>query len=382
MAHLFAKEWPFTATDALVALVCALFSYASVQGILLLCPMGCGINTDLQNYAQVLEVSRNQAPFAADPLVSYLPHDPGLPNLLTMLAGLFPAETTAISLVLAGGLAIFMQLFCWYVCGRILFKQASLAVLLTILSSITWYWCFGTYWGATHEEAVPRIFFNALWPFLLLLACRGRESFRPRYLCCLLAGLGVFVHSVSAFMCSGVFLTLFFLLPVGGWRNHILRHLASTALCVVLVALPILAFLSLRVSLEAPVPGSYNLVRTIFATRFAADWGNVWGSLLNQIQLFSTTTPLIPLALAAMVLLFLKRRELPESSRELATILPLMLVGIGAVCLVCSLEMALAPRLGRMSMGQEILRGTRFVIPVCLVALTCALSLPWTRLPR
>ena len=381
LARLLATKWHFTGTDFFVALACALFSYAAVQGILLLCPMGCGINTDLQNYAQVLEVSRNPAPFAADPLVNYLPHDPGLPNLLTILAGLFPKDTTAISLVLAGGLAIFAQLFCWYICGRVLFGRAGLAVLLTLLSSITWYWCFGTYWGATHEEAVPRIFFNALWAFLLLLSCRGLERSMPRYLCCILTGLGVFVHSVSAFMCGGIFLTLFFLLPVGGWKHNVLRHLASILLCVVLLALPILAFLGMRVTLEAPFPGSYNLVRTIFAARFAHDWGNVWERLLEQILLFSTTTPLIPLALAAMVFLFLKRRELPESCRPLATLLPLMLIGVAAVCLVCSLEMYLAPRLGRMSMGQEILRGTRFIIPVCLVAITCVLLLFWRRLP-
>lgn len=381
MAHLYSGKNSVWATDLLVVLCCAFFSYAAVQGILLLCPMGCGINTDLQNYAQVLEVSHNPAPFAADPLVHYLPHDPGLPNLLTMLAGLFPADTTAISLVLAGGLAIFAQLVCWYICGRILFGQADLAVLLTLLSSITWYWCFGTYWGATHEEAVPRIFFNALWPFSLLLACKGLEKNWPRYLCCFLTGLGVFIHSVSAFMCGGMFLTLFFLLPVGGWRNNVLRHLASTLLCVVLLALPILAFLGMRVTLEPPLPGSYNLVRTIFAARFAHDWGNVWGSLTEQILLFSTTTPLIPLALTSMLFLFLKKRALPESCRPLAIVLPLLLVGIAAVCLVCSFEMALAPRLGRMSMGQEILRGTRFIIPVCLVAITCVLLLFWRRLP-
>ena len=64
LARLLATKWHFTGTDFFVALACALFSYAAVQGILLLCPMGCGINTDLQNYAQVLEVSRNPAPFA------------------------------------------------------------------------------------------------------------------------------------------------------------------------------------------------------------------------------------------------------------------------------------------------------------------------------
>lgn len=381
LARLLATKWHFTGTDFFVALACALFSYAAVQGILLLCPMGCGINTDLQNYAQVLEVSRNPAPFAADPLVNYLPHDPGLPNLLTMLADLFPADNAAISLVLAGGLAIFAQLFCWYICGRVLFGRAGLAVLLTLLSSITWYWCFGTYWGATHEEAVPRIFFNALWAFLLLLSCRGLERSMPRYLCCILTGLGVFVHSVSAFMCGGIFLTLFFFLPVGGWKHNVLRHLASILLCVVLLALPILAFLGMRVTLEAPFPDSYNLVRTIFAARFD-DWGNVWERLAEYILLFSTATPLIPLALAAMVLLFVKRRELPENCRPLATVLPLMLVGVVAVCLVCALEMYLSPRMGRMSMGREILRGTRFIIPVCLVAITCALFLFWRRLPR
>lgn len=357
-------------------------SLLAIQGVLFLCPMGCGITSDLQNYAQILETGRHPELFAADPLVHLLPRDPGVPNLLTMLAELFPADTAALSLILAGGPALFCQLFGWYVCATIFFRQSSLAAILSLVCSITWYWCFGTYWGAAHAEPLPRIFYNALWPFLLLCACKGLDKTWPRLVLCLITGCSVFVHSVSAFMCGGIFLAIFFLVPAHGWKKgHLLHHLASTAACVLLFALPVLCFLSLHVPLESPLPGAWNLMRATYAQRFAEDWNSVWPDLFSCLQHYSTQIPLLPAGLAAMLLLYRQRHSLPDDCRSLARLLPLMPVGMAAVCLACALEMTLAPHLGRMPMSQEILRGTRFLVPVCLLAITCVLSLYWRRLP-
>ena len=87
------------------------------------------------------------------------------------------------------------------------------------------------------------------------------------------------------------------------------------------------------------------------------------------------------LAFAAMVFLCVRRNTLSGYSLALARLLPLMVAGIAAVTLVCALEMTLAARFGRMHMSQEILRGTRFLIPVSLLAICCVLSLVWRRLP-
>ena len=52
--------------------------------------------------------------------------------------------------------------------------------LLAAVGSITYYWAFGTYWGACHEQALPRIFFNALCPFFLLAGTWAMHSLKAR----------------------------------------------------------------------------------------------------------------------------------------------------------------------------------------------------------
>lgn len=385
MPDITTKTFSLRAADICVALACALIAAAAVHGMHYMLPLGIGINTDLQNYAQILEVHRHPELFAADPAGQLFPFDPGVPNLLSILAELFPGETSAVSLLSAGGVAIFCHLLCWYLGGRILFGSPSLAIVLSLVSSITWYWSFGTYWGCAHEEPIPRLFFNALWPFLVILACKGLDRTWPRYVLCLLTGLAVCIHSVSTLMCGGMFLTVFFLLPAQGWqgwrRGSIVRHLGSTAVCVILYALPVLTFLSLRVPVETPVPGALSLFREIFAVRFGKDYSHPWSDLAGTLIQYATQAPVLTLAFVAMVFLFVRRNNLSGYSLALARLLPLMVAGIAAVTLVCALEMTLAAHFGRMHMSQEILRGTRFLIPVSLLALCCVLSLVWRRLP-
>lgn len=61
--------------------------------------------------------------------------------------------------------------------------------------------------------------------------------------------------------------------------------------------------------------------------------------------------------------------------------MPGMFLGIAGGCVLCALEMALARHLGRQNMSQEILRGTRFLVPLAWLLLVSALSLYWHRIP-
>jgi len=76
-------------------LLAALFCWCALQGTLELNPQGIGMDSDLQNYAQIMEAAEYPAAFALDPVASYFPRDPGVPNLLTDLAGLFPGGDNA-----------------------------------------------------------------------------------------------------------------------------------------------------------------------------------------------------------------------------------------------------------------------------------------------
>ena len=121
-------------TDLAVILLAALFCWCALQGTLELNPQGIGMDSDLQNYAQIMEAAEYPAAFALDPVASYFPRDPGVPNLLTDLAGLFPGgDNAAVDMLRVGSLGVFLHFLAYYILGRCLFRSPSLAVLLSIL---------------------------------------------------------------------------------------------------------------------------------------------------------------------------------------------------------------------------------------------------------
>lgn len=150
-------------TDLAVILLAALFCWCALQGTLELNPQGIGMDSDLQNYAQIMEAAEYPAAFALDPVASYFPRDPGVPNLLTDLAGLFPGgDNAAVDMLRVGSLGVFLHFLAYYILGRCLFRSPSLAVLLSILMGIAVHWAFGTFWGSMRSDPVPRIFYADL----------------------------------------------------------------------------------------------------------------------------------------------------------------------------------------------------------------------------
>ncbi len=383
------------AVDLVVALLTAAFCWLAVRGLLVLSPLGVGMSSDLQNYAQILEATFQPELFVHDPVGALLPRDPGVPNMLTNLAPFFSGANMAESLIVAGGTAIFCQIFGWYVFGRLVFGSPALSAFLAVVGSTTFYWAFGTYWGACHEEAVPRIFFNALWPFFLLAGTWAMRSLKIRLALSLALGLSIFVHSVSALMLGGMFLTVFLLHPVkprlasapsllatGRRSGGLFRHLATTLACTVLFAAPVLTFLVLRAPVANPDPASLELLRQMFELRFATDWGDIWGGFAKNVLPLVVDFPLLPLGALALIFILYKQDRLEGPARDLALLMPFLLVGMLAVVLVCQAEIVLAPRFSRMSMSLEILRGTRFLVPMSLLCLAIALSLYIHRIPR
>ncbi|WP_302513305.1 hypothetical protein [uncultured Desulfovibrio sp.] len=161
----------YRSTDLVLVLLAGLFCWCALQGTLDLNPRGIGMDSDLQNYAQILEAAECPAAFALDPVAPFFPQDPGVPNLLTALAGLFPGgDNAATDMLRVGALGVFLHFLAYYVLGRCLFRSPSLAALLSILMGIAVHWSFGTFWGSMRSDPVPRIFYADLWPFLLLLA--------------------------------------------------------------------------------------------------------------------------------------------------------------------------------------------------------------------
>lgn len=370
--------------DILFACMSLLFSLAALKGTLQLSPLGAGIDTDLQNYAQILEAARYPAAFAADPIARLFVHDPGVPNLMTDLAGLFSSSANAaVAILKAGAIALWLHLLSWYALGRFLGIRASLAVLLSLACSITFYWAYGTYWGATQAEPIPRVFFNSCLALFLGLALPALKSYGIRLLLAALLGASVFVHSVSALMAGAMFLTSFLLLPCQKEGSHFnfVRHLFQTLGCTLLYLVPVACFLLWRVPVAQPTGEDMALFEQVFALRYSNNWQDVWGSLFAVLAQYTYKIPLFPLGLIALVLLFCKSHLLPRRMQELPKLLLVLVLGMAAGCIVCFLEMQLAASLGRQSMSQEMLRGTRFLVPLCLLSFACVICIGWRKLP-
>lgn len=362
--------------DLVLVLLAALFCWCALQGTLDLNPQGIGMDSDLQNYAQIMEAGEYPAAFARDPVAPFFPQDPGVPNLLTALAGLFPGgDNAATDMLRMGALGVFWHFLAYYILGRCLFRSPSLAALLTLLMCIAVHWAFGTFWGSMRSDPVPRIFYADLWPFLLLLACAAvkRPVLQPVVM--FLSGCAMLVHTVSALMGGAMFFMAFFLL----WRDRGLwRHAGLCLLNLLSFTLPVAIYIKLFLAdTPAPAAGFAGLFAEVRAVRYSKDWHDVWQSLADILRYYTVLVPIFPAAAVAAVLLFRKRQQLAGPVRTLVRLMPGMVLGIAGGCVLCALEMWLARHLGRQNMSQEILRGTRFLVPLSWLLLTCLLSLYW-----
>lgn len=375
----------YPAADILFACISLLFTLAALKGTLQLSPLGAGMDSDLQNYAQILEAARYPAAFAADPVARLFVYDPGVPNLLTDIAGLFSSsENVAVAILKAGAIALWLHLLSWYALGRYLWGRASLATLLSLACSITFYWAYGTYWGATQAEPVPRVFFNSCLALFIGLALPALQRYGTRLLLAALLGASIFVHSVSALMAGAMFLTSFLLLPCQGEgsRFNPARHVLQTLGCTLLYLVPVACFLFWRVPVAQPSGSDLALLEQVRSLRFANNWQDVWGNLFAVLAQYTYKIPLLSVGVLLLVFLLCKKDLLPRRIQALPKLLLVLIVGVAAGCLACFAEMQLAFALGRQPMSQEMLRGTRFLIPLCLLSITCLVSIGWRKLPR
>ncbi|MDR1777451.1 MAG: translation initiation factor 2 [Desulfovibrio sp.] len=367
------------AADILFFVLIVLYVLAGLCGTAVLTANGAGISADLCCYAQNMAAERHRGLFAVDPLLRAQTPANSIPNLESLLAELFtPGQNYAVGLVRAGALGVLLHYAAFYILGRFLFVRPSLAALLSAFTGVTVWFSFGTYWGFAVADVTPRVFFAALWPLLLLGAFIALERPKLRPLVMLLSGLGMYLHGLSSLNASCVFFTVFLLRRASAQSRR--EHLANLGLCLVCAALPTLFFL--RDSLgqaHAFTADDLTVFQEVFARRFSEDHGDILFRLAGHFLWGSDTFPLFCGGLAGF---FVARRFGPPETRKLMSLYPPLLLGMSLVIVLSVTESCLAPLLGRLSMGQELVRGVRFLAPLCWVAIVAALACFWGRMPR
>lgn len=368
--------------DCVFVFFAALFCLAALAGTELILPDGVCMDSDLQNYTQILASWLSPGAYTADPLYPTYALYPGVPNLFMSLAHWLSYDgSAAYGIFRAGALTVFLHLVCFYAVGRWLFRSASLSAVFSLCMSITFYWSFGTFWGATHSEAVPRVLyaglFYPLWLFIGTIAFK-RTWLRPVLL--LAIGLSVQVHSLSAITCAAMFLMAFFLTPQSRTFG---RSLGNIALCAAAFALPALPLVISHMGSMANrlSPEDLDTVNQCWALLGEKNWAAPWKSLAHALMRYTFPGVFLPLGLA---LWFFTRRmswRLTLTGHYLLRLMPGFLIGIAGMLALCFVEMNFVGRMGYKYVSQDLFRGTRFLIPLCWLSCFLFLSCFWRRVP-
>lgn len=365
------KAQSLSLADILFVLAAALYAWLAFRGVVLLSASGTLLDSDLQTYAQGMARAFFPENFAADAILAHKGEANSIQNLQRWLAeALLEEENFGLALLKAGCIAIFCFYCFWYALGRHLFGSPSLAALLAVCSGITIWVGWGTFWGVTHSDPIPRVFFAAIFPLLfwLALSALGRPWLRP--VAMLACGCAMWVHGVSALNCGAMFFSAFFFLRAQGTGRA--AHLLNLALCLVAFLVPVCVFLSPSLSQGASFSaGDLAFFREMQAFRWEKDFTDFWPRVRGA---FTPPAPLFFLTIIGAACWFAVRHAEKAQFAGLVRFIPALLPGLATVALLAWLEPLLASDFGRLSMGHELVRGLRFLIPLAwlLIIATCA----------
>lgn len=364
-----------------------LYAWLTLIGNMELSAQGALIDPDLQTYAQGMAGENGREFFQADPVLGVSSSANSIPNLQRLLATFLAPELSspehnqknwAAGLLRSGAMAIFFFYAFWYALGRYLFRSPVLAAILSLCSGITIWVGWGTFWGVTHSDPVPRVFFAAIMPLLLILLFNAIQKpwLRPVTMFC--SGLCMWVHGVSALNFGAMaFMVFLFIRPKS---LSLKSQIFNLILCVIFFGLPVVLFLGS--SLIQKTHLTYDdlaVFREVLETRWRKDFYNIAPRLLAY---FSWRSPAFPVFIFGMIGWFIVRLLGTEREKMAAKIYPPAILGLVCVTFFCWLESTYAFRFERVPMGHELVRGLRFLIPlawIMIVAGTGCILGVWLR---
>ncbi len=347
--------------DVLFVALALAFVLLAYHGSCEITSQGAVIDSDLATYAQGMAGSDRPELFLADPVLTTRSPANSIPNAERALAKILtPGTSYAIGLLRAGAVILAVFFLSWYAFAKWLFKSSLSAVFLVILVSITVWIGLGTFWGITHSDPVPRVFYAAIWPWILMLGLRAYKVVSLRPLALLVAGLGMWLHGVSALQTGALlFCAFFFHKPT---FCTIGRHVKILFFSLLAFFLPVFLFLW-RSLFQHRIFTQEEL--SAFASAFAIRWQEDYGNILGTLQdLFSPFSPTAYIFYGGILACVLAWRSANERVRNLAQMMPGFLFGFACVFLFSFFETHYAYDFGRVPMGHELGRGIRFLVPL------------------
>lgn len=349
-----------------------LYAWLTIIGNMELSAQGVLIDADLQTYAQGMAGESGREFFQADPVLGVPSPVNSLPNLQRFLAAFLAPEfglpdhnqkNWAAGLLRAGALAIFCFYAFWYALGRYIFKSPALAAILSLCSGVTVWVGWGTFWGVTHSDPVPRVFFAAIMPLLLILLFKALQKtwLRPVTMFC--SGLCMWIHSFSAVNFGAMaFMVFLFIKPKNlNFREQIFNLI----LCLIFFSAPVMLFLWPSLTQKAQLTyDDLTLFREVLTTRWKEDFFNMGPRILAY---FSWKSQAFPVFIFGIIGWFIVRLLGTDREKLVAKIYPPAILGLACVTFFCWLESSYASNFGRVPMGHELVRGLRFLIPLAWI---------------
>ena len=256
----------------------------------------------------------------------------------------------------------FLQLLGFYILGRVLFKNRFWAFLLTFLTAMTVINIgLGEIWGVW-QDALPRVTFQSLLPFLLalVLVWKDRPGRWPWLM--VLAGLLVYLHPISAPAWGlAVWLSLWLLQPKDwNWRRRVLVMLGLGVLFLAAITPFAVNYLSYRGRDQA---ADYNTVMTILQAYSPANLLDV-PAALGSFLWNMTRSLLLPLALVGFAATWL----LKKNDRTPVKVVLLWMAGLFITSTLIPFgERMVEQQLHILPLETELVRCIRYFVPLFLL---------------
>jgi hypothetical protein len=257
---------------------------------------------------------------------------------------------------------IFLQLLGFYILGRVLLRKRMWAFLLALLTAMPFLDVgLGEFWGIW-RDAIPRVTFQTALPYLLALVVIWRAQPRRWPWLMILAGLMVFLHSVST---PAIGLAIW----LGLWAYHprewkLARRLGvMTGLGLLfLLALSPFAINFLGYQARGASP-DYDMVMKVITTYLPENLLNI-PAALGSFLLAATRSLLLPLALLGGFILL--RYGMVE--RRLIAMVLLWAAGIFLAAMVLPYaEHQVEAALRIPPIDTELARAIRYFVPLMLL---------------
>lgn len=348
-------------------------------GVSILSSDGLQISTDLCCYVQNLAGDLHRELFSQDPLLATPTTANSIISLESTLATLLqPGSDIVQAMLRAGAVGVFFHYIACYYLGRRLWDSPLIAAMFAMLTGVTVWISFGTYWGFGSGDITPRVFYAALFPVLLSATLSALDKPQLRPLILFASGCGMYLHSISSLVASCMLFTVFFFHRAKG--DNLMRHCAWLLLSLALWSVPTLFYLFSSInSVTSFSAHDLTVFQQVFDRRFIEDEGSLWRRLAGHLHYRSDSFPLLTLG---FVNYFIVRRFGSPTIKRLTSIIPTLVLGVLIAVLLSVAETHIAERLGRLPMAAELPRGVRFIIFLCWIMIVGAFACLWQRAPK